>query len=282
MVLDHVAQGARIVVVRGARAHPLGLGHGYLDVVDVMAVPDLLENTVAKAQDHEVADRFLAQIMVDAEDLAFVQILVQAVVDCPRALQIHTDRLLHHDPAEAAPMRRRDQAGFMQALDPVQNRAGRNREIENPVGRQASGGLDLLQPRLEPAEAVQILDSRQVIQPRRKAVPTGVLHLGVGIAPDSVAGVLAKLIDRHRAAGASQDHGFVGQHVLAARIKAVERRNQLAHRKVPGRPEDYHRAGRNLLGTGKSYDLVHGGVPLRLRLAFGTIVRTPQNGTEAI
>ena len=91
-----------VIVVGGARADPFGLGHGYLDVVDVMAVPDLLEDTVAKAQDHEVADRLLAQVMVDAEDLAFVQILVQAVVDRPRALQVHADRLLHHDPAEAA------------------------------------------------------------------------------------------------------------------------------------------------------------------------------------
>ena len=67
MVLDHVAGGADAVVVAGAAADADVLGHGDLHVVDVVAVPDRLEQLVGEAQRQHVLDGLLAQVVVDPE-----------------------------------------------------------------------------------------------------------------------------------------------------------------------------------------------------------------------
>jgi hypothetical protein len=57
VVLHHVAHGAGAVVVGPAALDPHRLGHGDLDVVDVVVVPQGLEEEVAEADGHEVLDR---------------------------------------------------------------------------------------------------------------------------------------------------------------------------------------------------------------------------------
>ena len=54
------------------------LGHVDLDVVDVLAVPDRLEEAVGEAQGEDVLRRLLAEEVVDAEDLVLVEDLVDA------------------------------------------------------------------------------------------------------------------------------------------------------------------------------------------------------------
>ena len=61
------------VVVAGARADAEVLGRGDLDVVDVVAVPHRLEHAVGEPERQQVLDRLLAQVVVDAEDLALVE-----------------------------------------------------------------------------------------------------------------------------------------------------------------------------------------------------------------
>ena len=73
VVLDQVAQRARLVVVAGAAADADVLGGGDLDVVDVVAVPDRLEHRVREPEGQQVLDGLLAQVVVDAEDLALVE-----------------------------------------------------------------------------------------------------------------------------------------------------------------------------------------------------------------
>ena len=73
VVLDEVAQRAGVVVVARARADPDVLGRGDLDVVDVVAVPHRLEQPVGEPERHHVLDGLLAQVVVDAEDLALLE-----------------------------------------------------------------------------------------------------------------------------------------------------------------------------------------------------------------
>ena len=56
-------------VERGAVLDPDRLGDGDLHVVDVVAVPQRLEDAVGKAQHHDVLDRLLAEEMVHPIDL---------------------------------------------------------------------------------------------------------------------------------------------------------------------------------------------------------------------
>ena len=67
VVLDHVAQGAGIVIETHAPLKPDRFGDGNLDMFDNMRIPDRLEQDIGKAQGKQVLHRLLTQIMVDPE-----------------------------------------------------------------------------------------------------------------------------------------------------------------------------------------------------------------------
>ena len=71
MVGNHVAEGAGGFVEAAAMFHANDFGGGDLHVVDVIAIPERLDDVVRKAEDHHVLDGFFAEIMVDAVDLLF-------------------------------------------------------------------------------------------------------------------------------------------------------------------------------------------------------------------
>ena len=69
MVLEHVAHHPRLLVVLAPMLHAHGLRRGDLHVVHMVAVPQRLEDRVGEAEDQEVLDRLLAQVVIDAVDL---------------------------------------------------------------------------------------------------------------------------------------------------------------------------------------------------------------------
>ena len=54
---------------------PIDSRHRDLHVVDELPVPDRLEDAVAEAQDEHVLNRLLAEVVVDPEDLALLEVL---------------------------------------------------------------------------------------------------------------------------------------------------------------------------------------------------------------
>ena len=87
-------------------------------MVDVVAVPDRLEDRVGEAKDQDVLDRFLAQVVVDAVDLALVEDLVHLVVQRLCAGQIAAERFLDDNPCEAGAIR----CGAVECLPPPDRR----------------------------------------------------------------------------------------------------------------------------------------------------------------
>ena len=73
MVLDDVVRDAGLLVELAAALDADLLGDGDLHVVDVLAVPERLEEAVGEAEDEEVLDRLLAEVVIDAEDLRLVE-----------------------------------------------------------------------------------------------------------------------------------------------------------------------------------------------------------------
>ena len=71
MVLNHVAKHARGIVVTASPFHADRFGIGDLNVIDIAAVPDRLEDAVGKAKHQKVLNRLLAEIVIDSEDLVF-------------------------------------------------------------------------------------------------------------------------------------------------------------------------------------------------------------------
>ena len=71
VVRHHVAEGASAIVVAAAFFYPHGFSHRNLNVVNVAAIPDGLENPVCETERQNVLHRLFSQIVIDAVDLAF-------------------------------------------------------------------------------------------------------------------------------------------------------------------------------------------------------------------
>ncbi len=97
VVLDDVAEGSGGLVERAAAFDADGFGGGDLDVVDVVAVPDVLEDAVGEAEDEDVLNGLFAEVVVDAEDLVFVEDLVDLVVEGAGGVEIVAEGLFDDD-----------------------------------------------------------------------------------------------------------------------------------------------------------------------------------------
>src|SRR5262249_54772153 len=74
-----------------------GLGHRHLHALDEVAVPDRLEEGVREAEDEQVLDALLAEIVVDAEDALLGERLVEDVVELLSRRQGAPEWLLDDD-----------------------------------------------------------------------------------------------------------------------------------------------------------------------------------------
>ena len=101
VILDHVAQRAGFLVIRAAALHADGFRRGDLHVVHVAAVPQRLEDAVAEAEGQDVLHGLLAEVVIDAVDLGFVEALCSSLLSVLRAVQIVPERLFDHHAAPA-------------------------------------------------------------------------------------------------------------------------------------------------------------------------------------
>ena len=103
VVLKDVAHHAGGVVVGAAPADVHFLRDRDLHVVDIVAVPDRLEDRVGEPQHEQVLHGLFAEIMVDAINLPLVEHFVNAVIKLPRGVQIGAEGLFdHHAGAQLA------------------------------------------------------------------------------------------------------------------------------------------------------------------------------------
>ena len=99
---DHVAERAGLLEESGAALDRQTLGHIDLDVVDVVAVPDRLEQAVGEAKREDVLHALFAQEVVDAKDLVLVERGVQDPVERACRRQVTTERLFDDQLRRAA------------------------------------------------------------------------------------------------------------------------------------------------------------------------------------
>ena len=102
MVLEHVAYRAGAVVVAAAVFHADGFGGGDFNVVDVVAIPERLEEAVGEAQHEEVLYGFFAEVVVDAVYLVFVEVVVNGAVEVFRGLAVVAEVFFYNQPLPAA------------------------------------------------------------------------------------------------------------------------------------------------------------------------------------
>ncbi|MNM26629.1 hypothetical protein D3C81_370950 [compost metagenome] len=124
MVLQHVAQRARGVVVTHAVAHAQLFGDGDLHVGNPFTAPQRLEQHVAEAQCQQVLHGFLAQVMVDTVDLRFLEHFAHFGVDLLGAGQVAAQRFFQYHARV-----RRDQAIFFQVVADQGEQVRRRRQV---------------------------------------------------------------------------------------------------------------------------------------------------------
>ena len=143
MVLDHVPQGARSVVITGATAYPQVFCHRDLDILDTIPVPDRFEEWVGQPEDQQVLHGGLAKVMVDAKYLGFVETLMEGPVQRNGRFEVDAEWLLHH---QTGPSGAVGQSRCSQGLDRRAQGGWRQGQVEDPVSLEAVGSLDLFDP----------------------------------------------------------------------------------------------------------------------------------------
>ena len=137
VVLHHVPHGPDLVIKRAAGADAFLLRHGDLDVVDKVAVPDRFPDGVGKTEVQEVLDRFLAEVVVDAEEIGFVEAGLKVIDQLAGGSQVVSKRFFHHYAGRQAGA---DEPCFGQLLDHGGKVVWGGGEIEDVLGEAAGFG----------------------------------------------------------------------------------------------------------------------------------------------
>ena len=157
MILDHVPEHARRVVIASPPLDPDRFRDGELDVVDVLAVPERLKEPVREAKREQVLHRILAEVVVDAKDLLFPPAGEEDVIERHRRGEVVPEGLLDDEPAPAA-------GGGVEAppgelLRDGAERDGRGREIEEYVTVRLVLGVEAREDLGEPPVDAGVLES---------------------------------------------------------------------------------------------------------------------------
>ncbi len=222
VVLEHVADRTDRVVERAPALHADLLRHRDLHAADVAPVPDRFEQGVREAEDEEVLDGLLAEVVVDAEDVLLGEHLMQHLVQFERRCEVSTEGLLDDD---AAPPVETD----------GRQRLGHGREHRRRDRHVVDGNfrLVLVEAVLErlPRRRVGVvaLDQVEPIAEPLEHVIVDLLH----VLADRVGGVLPEVVVRPVATGDADDRHLE----LVAALHVVERREQLALSQVAGGAE---------------------------------------------
>src|SRR6476620_113661 len=97
MVRHHVAKRTGLILIIAPMLAPETFGHRNLHMVNVPAIPNWLENAVAESKHENVLDCFFTQIMIDAINLIFFQVLSQLAVQRFGGLQVMSERFFDND-----------------------------------------------------------------------------------------------------------------------------------------------------------------------------------------
>ena len=105
MILNHVADGAGLIVECPPALNSEVFRHGDLHTLDLVAVPERLEKRVLEAEENHVMHWPFSQIMIDAEDVLLVESAEQNLVKRLRRRKVVTEGLLNDDAGAAGAVR---------------------------------------------------------------------------------------------------------------------------------------------------------------------------------
>ena len=117
----HVSIRAGGFIERGSLLETERLGDIDLDMVDHVAMPDRLEQTIGETERQDIERGFLPEEVIDAEHLILVEDFVHCSVQSQSAIEIRPERLFHDDSTVL------DQVCLVERLDHRQRSLGWHR-----------------------------------------------------------------------------------------------------------------------------------------------------------
>ena len=134
VVFDHIAEAPCGIIKGTATIHTEGLGHGDLDITDVVAVPDRLQEGIGKAGVEDILRCLLSKVVVDAEDLTLLKDIMQGLVESLGGGLVVAEGFLYHNAGVVV-----DAIGSLEPLGHSSEQDGRNRQImDGPLGASES------------------------------------------------------------------------------------------------------------------------------------------------
>lgn len=240
MVLDDIAGRADAVVIARAPAQADVFGHGDLYVVDVVRIPDRVEQLVGEPQRQDVLHRLFAQVVVDAEDRFLREDRVDRLVQLACAGQVVAERLLYHDSAPPVALRA-GQAGLVQLLTHHREGFGRDRQVEGVVAAGAALGVELLQRLGELGERVVVVESAwHKTESLGQPVPVLLPKRCSAVLLDGVVHHLTEILGAPVSAGKPHQRECGRQQAAVGQI--VDGRHHLLAGQVAGDAENHHAA----------------------------------------
>ena len=186
MVLDDVAGRAHAVVVACPAAGADVLGHGDLDVVHVVGVPQRLEELVREAQRQDVLHRLLAQVVVDPEDRVRREHRLHDVVELPGRLEVVAERLLddHAAPLVALGL---GQAVLGELPADLLEGLRRDGEVERVVAARSAVLVEFIDGFAEPLEGVVVVElALHEADALGELLPDRLIERGAGVGLDGL------------------------------------------------------------------------------------------------
>src|SRR2546422_329887 len=95
MILHDIADRTDLFIEMSTTLHSERLGHGDLHAVNIVPVPDRLEERVGEPEVEQILDRFLTQVMIDSENRRFWEGLLQNSVKCLGGDKVAAKRFFH-------------------------------------------------------------------------------------------------------------------------------------------------------------------------------------------
>jgi hypothetical protein len=248
VALDHVAEGAGVLVVAAAPFDAEGLGGGDLDVVDVLPVPDRVEEAVGEAEGEDVLDRLFPEVVVDPVDLALREHRRHLGDQFLGAAEIMADRLLDHQPVPALGRLlvvglSLQHAGGRKPADDRREEVRRGRQVKEAVAQRATFAVDRPQPFAKGGEGGRGVELTADVEERPcEQLPAFGRDRRPSVGGDRLShlGLEGRLVP---VSVGDADDGEPFRERLADR-QVVEGGHQLAGGEVAADAEDHHRAGR--------------------------------------
>src|SRR5690625_252367 len=143
MILNHISERTRLIVVPASVLNIYCFGDSYLDIVDVISIPEGFKDSIRKPESQNILHRLFAQVVVDPKNLALFKVSRQVIVKSSCTFKVPAKRLFNH---ESAFFGIPAQAGHVHIQSNRFNKPRSYREIEYPVGLCTPLLLYLIQP----------------------------------------------------------------------------------------------------------------------------------------